>query len=216
MQRDARRSGGPGGCQTSRMSLAVESRPPRPAAYAVLPGPSGPVHVGVRSRRVVALELTTPTEAFVAALERRLRSAVVSAADAGADDRSALEGARVQVEDYLDGRCHAFDLQIELVGLTDWDRLVLEGVRRIPYGCVTSYGRLARLIGRPGAARAVGGAVGRNPIGLVIPCHRVIAGDGSLGGYGGSWYGTRDDLLALKRRLLEGEGVRLPADELIG
>ena len=72
----------------------------------------------------------------------------------------------------------------------------------MPWGEVTSYGRLAREIGRPGAARAVGGAVGRNPIGLIVPCHRVIAGDGSLGGYGGSWLGDREALLAIKRRLL--------------
>lgn len=71
---------------------------------------------------------------------------------------------------------------------------------------MTSYGRLARWIGRPGAARAVGGAVGRNPIGLIVPCHRVIAGDGSIGGYGGSWLGDRDALLAIKRRLLALEG----------
>jgi methylated-DNA-[protein]-cysteine S-methyltransferase len=53
--------------------------------------------------------------------------------------------------------------------------------------------------------------VGRNPIGLVIPCHRVIAGDGTIGGYGGAWYGTREQLLAVKRTLLEIEGVTLPA-----
>jgi O-6-methylguanine DNA methyltransferase len=88
---------------------------------------------------------------------------------------------------------------------------VLEAVRRVPLGQVTSYGRLARAIGRPGAARAVGGALGRNPIGLAIPCHRVIAGDGSLGGYGGDRWGSREDLLALKRALLEHEGVTLPA-----
>jgi methylated-DNA-[protein]-cysteine S-methyltransferase len=81
----------------------------------------------------------------------------------------------------------------------------------VPYGQVTSYGRLAREIGRPGAARAVGGAVGRNPIGLAIPCHRVIAADGSLGGYGGDWWGTREQLLEIKRELLEREGVTLPA-----
>ena len=58
--------------------------------------------------------------------------------------------------------------------------------------------------------RLVGGAVGRNPIGLLIPCHRVIAGDGTLGGYGGGWFGEREELLALKERLLELEGVAPP------
>jgi methylated-DNA-[protein]-cysteine S-methyltransferase len=77
-------------------------------------------------------------------------------------------------------------------------------------GEVTSYGRLARAIGRVGAARAVGGAVGRNPIGLAIPCHRVIAGDGSIGGYGGDWFGSREQLVEIKRELLAMEGVELP------
>jgi methylated-DNA-[protein]-cysteine S-methyltransferase len=67
-------------------------------------------------------------------------------------------------------------------------------------------------VGRPGAARAVGGAIGRNPVGLVIPCHRVIAGDGSLGGYGGEWLDDREAMLAVKRALLELEGIDLPAN----
>ena len=94
--------------------------------------------------------------------------------------------------------------------MSDWDRRVLEGVRTIPRGATASYGEVARRIGKPGAARAVGGAVGRNPIGLLIPCHRVIAGDGTLGGYGGSWFGSREELLGLKERLLELEGVEPP------
>ena len=103
------------------------------------------------------------------------------------------------------------------LGLADrgsWDRTVLAGVRTLGWGEVTSYGRLARSIGRRGAARAVGGAVGRNPIGLAIPCHRVIAGDGTIGGYGGDWFGSRDDLLAIKRELLAREGVTLPTRNL--
>ena len=83
---------------------------------------------------------------------------------------------------------------------------MLGGVRRVPWGEVTSYGRLARAIGRPGAARAAGGSVGRNPIGLADALPRVIAGDGSLGGYGGSWLGDREALLEVKRTLLALEG----------
>jgi methylated-DNA-[protein]-cysteine S-methyltransferase len=105
---------------------------------------------------------------------------------------------------------------VAIVGLGDWDRAVLSGVRRVPFGEVTSYGRLATAVGRRGAARAVGGAVGRNPVGLLIPCHRVIAGDGSLGGYGGSWFGSREELLALKSQLLAHEGVSIPAKRLVG
>ena len=71
--------------------------------------------------------------------------------------------------------------------------------------------------GTPGSTStgAVGGAVGRNPIGLLIPCHRVIAGDGTLGGYGGDWWGTREAMLGVKRTLLELEGVQLPAGHFL-
>jgi methylated-DNA-[protein]-cysteine S-methyltransferase len=61
----------------------------------------------------------------------------------------------------------------------------------------------------------VGGAIGRNPIGLAIPCHRVVAGDGSIGGYGGDWYGSREALLEIKRELLAIEGIRLPVTDLL-
>ena len=91
---------------------------------------------------------------------------------------------------------------------------MLGGVRRVGWGEATSYGRVARAIGRRGAARAVGGAVGRNPIGLAIPCHRVLAGDGSIGGYGGDWFGSREELLEIKRELLAREGISLPAAHL--
>ena len=102
----------------------------------------------------------------------------------------------------------AVDLRVR----SNWDRLVLDGVRGIAPGRVAGYGQVARSVGRPGAARAVGGAVGRNPIGILIPCHRVIAGDGTIGGYGGDWFGSRDERLAIKRALLRLEGVVLADD----
>ena len=112
------------------------------------------------------------------------------------------------VEAFLTGDVDALDgLSVDLEDRTGWDRLVLGAVRGIPAGSTASYGEVARMIGRTGAARAVGGAVGRNPIGLVIPCHRVIAGDGSIGGYGGGWWGGRQAGLELKRELLAREGV---------
>jgi methylated-DNA-[protein]-cysteine S-methyltransferase len=103
-----------------------------------------------------------------------------------------------------------FDLPIDLADRPAWDRTVLGAIREIPWGEVTSYGQLARRIDRAGAARAVGGAVGRCPIGLIIPCHRVIAGDGTLGGYGGDWFGSRERLLELKSELLAREGIDIP------
>lgn len=114
-----------------------------------------------------------------------------------------LDAAAAQLEDYLAGRLRVFDLTLDLDGVSDFDRAVYDRMVRIPHGEVVSYGRLAEEIGRPGAARAVGGACNRNPVPIVVPCHRVVAADGTLGGYGGG--------LATKRRLLATErGDRVP------
>ncbi len=101
-------------------------------------------------------------------------------------------------------------IPIDIADRSAWDRLVLDGVRTIPRGTTASYGEVARRIGRPGAARAVGGAVGRSPIGVLVPCHRVIAGDGTLGGYGAAAWGGVEAALDLKQALLRLEGVEVP------
>jgi methylated-DNA-[protein]-cysteine S-methyltransferase len=99
-----------------------------------------------------------------------------------------------QLDEYFTGERREFDLDLDPRG-TAFDRAVWAQLREIPYGETTSYGEIARAIGRPDRARAVGAANGRNPLPIVIPCHRVIGADGSLVGYGGG--------LELKRRLLE-------------
>ncbi len=179
----------------------------------VVEAPWGPVHIAADGQGVVGLEVLTGTAAFIASVQKRRPAEVVAQAPddlPGPAARHHLGAAADAVEAYLGGRPDAFvELPFALDGLTGWDRLVLDGVRSVPWGELTSYGRLARQIGRPGAARAVGGAVGRNPIGLIVPCHRVIAGDGSIGGYGGSWYGDREVLLGIKRSLLGLEGSTL-------
>jgi methylated-DNA-[protein]-cysteine S-methyltransferase len=187
-------------------------------AYTVLPAPWGAIHVAASPTGLVALQLLTPTDAFIGSVAR-LIGTTPEALGPGTPPtvRARLERAAEAVEASLAGRPTTLaELAIDLRVGSTWDRRVLEGVRAIPRGSVTSYGRLARLIGSPGAARAAGGAVGRNPIGLVIPCHRVIAGDGTLGGYGGDWWGGCEQLLAIKRELLEIEGVHLPATSFIG
>ena len=173
-------------------------------AIAAVAAPWGPVNIAATSIGVVALEILAPRDGFVERLQRRLRR------DVGSDPNPILDAAVVQVEEFLDGRRRAFDLPIDLTDRPAWDRNVLAAIREIPWGEVTSYGQLARRIDRAGAARAVGGAVGRCPIGLIIPCHRVIAGDGSLGGYGGDWFGSRQRLLELKSELLAREGIDIP------
>jgi methylated-DNA-[protein]-cysteine S-methyltransferase len=151
-----------------------------------------------------------PTDTFVAQLERRLDGEILQASDPrlAPTIRVHLDEALTALDRFLAGELDALDsLPIDLADRPAWDRAVLDAVRAIAPGTTASYGDVARAIGRPGAARAVGGAVGRNPIGLAIPCHRVIAGDGSLGGYGSDWWGSRESLLAIKRDLLAREGV---------
>ncbi len=187
--------------------MANMANGPRPVASAAVPAPWGPIHVAATATAVVALELLTPPDAFRAGLERRFGSVVAR----NRSTTTLLDRAVAEVEEFLAGSRRALDLPVDLVGRPAWDRAVLAAVGTVRWGAVTSYGRVARMVDRVGAGRAVGGAVGRNPVGLIIPCHRVIAGDGSIGGYGGDWYGSREALLAIKRELLEREGIALPA-----
>lgn len=200
---------------TSRADRPAATPPPaarEPAAVAVFASPVGPLHAAATGEGIVGLEMRTTDEAFAASIRGRTRRGVVAAAEpvASPSARAHLADLEREVAGHLAGTRAGFDVPVVLEGCSDWDRRVLEGVRTIPRGSTASYGEIARRIGRPGAARAVGGAVGRNPVGLVIPCHRVIAGDGTLGGYGGSWSGSREDLLDLKERLLEIEGATPP------
>jgi methylated-DNA-[protein]-cysteine S-methyltransferase len=102
-----------------------------------------------------------------------------------------------QLDEYFAGERTDFDVPMELDG-TDFQREVWSELTRIPYGETISYGELARRVGRPSAPRAVGQANGRNPVPVIVPCHRVLASNG-IGGYGGG--------LKVKRQLLAVEGV---------
>ncbi len=103
-----------------------------------------------------------------------------------------------QLDEYFGGQRTAFDLPMNLVG-TPFQRTVWTALREIPYGETWSYGQLAERIGRPGAARAVGLANGRNPIGIIVPCHRVVGATGDLTGYGGGLQ-RKQHLLDFERR----------------
>ncbi|MGW0533319.1 methylated-DNA--[protein]-cysteine S-methyltransferase [Streptomyces sp. NPDC003032] len=102
-----------------------------------------------------------------------------------------------QLEAYFAGELKDFDLPLRLDG-TPFQRTVWDELQRIPYGETRTYGELAEILGKPGASRAVGLANGKNPIGVIVPCHRVVGANGSLTGYGGG--------LARKQRLLAFEG----------
>ena len=109
-----------------------------------------------------------------------------------------LVAAMAQLEEYFAGQRRRFDLPLELDG-TDFQRRVWLGLSQIPYGETVSYAEMATMVGRPHAYRAVGQANGANPVPIVLPCHRVVASGGGLGGYGGG--------LPMKRQLLALEGL---------
>ena len=112
-----------------------------------------------------------------------------------------LDEARRELDEYFEGRRTEFDLVTDLSRVSEFPRIVLDELARVPYGELTTYGTLATRVGRPRAARAVGGVMNRNPIPIVLPCHRVVGSTGSLTGYGGG--------LERKRALLELEGALL-------
>jgi methylated-DNA-[protein]-cysteine S-methyltransferase len=114
--------------------------------------------------------------------------------------RSPLDDVRRELNEYFEGRRRDFDLPIDL-RVAPFHEAVLHELARVPYGQVDTYGHLAKLVGRPKAARAIGTVMNRNPIPIVLPCHRIIGANGSLTGYGGG--------LDVKRRLLELEGATL-------
>jgi methylated-DNA-[protein]-cysteine S-methyltransferase len=100
-------------------------------------------------------------------------------------DHPVLRQAQVQLAEYFGGHRSSFDLPLDLQGGTAFQRSVWDALLAIPRGGTTSYGTLSRSIGQPAAVRAVGAAVGRNPLSIVVPCHRVVGADGSLTGYAG-------------------------------
>ncbi len=130
-------------------------------------------------------------------LRFRLRAEGAALVDPEAENNSArLAGVQRQVSEYANGARRDFTLELAPQGPA-FEITVWQALRDIPYGTTTSYGAVAKAIGRPLAARSVGAANNANPIALIIPCHRVIGADGQLVGYGGG--------LPLKRKLLEHE-----------
>jgi methylated-DNA-[protein]-cysteine S-methyltransferase len=112
-----------------------------------------------------------------------------------------LDLARRELDEYFEGKRTEFDLALDIARVPEFHRVVLGELALVPYGHVTTYGTLAAKVGRPRAARAVGVVMNRNPIPIVLPCHRVIGANGSLTGYGGG--------LPRKQALLELEGALL-------
>ena len=155
--------------------------------------PVGVLRLAASEDRVLALEWTRRRSE--PALERWLRRHIPHAAET-----PVLRAALAELREYFAGKRREFDVPVDPAG-TDFQRRVWSAVAAIPFGETTSYGKIAAALGGPQLARAVGAAVGANPIAIIIPCHRVVGSDDSLTGYGGG--------LRTKIWLLRHEGVLL-------
>jgi methylated-DNA-[protein]-cysteine S-methyltransferase len=140
--------------------------------FATVPSPVGPLVLAKRGNALVSLSMHASPHA----------SGRDSSSSGYREDPSRLAREASQLAEYFAGTRTRFEFAIELEG-TPFQRRVWEALLRIPFEHTMSYGALARAVGNPGASRAVGAANGRNPIAIVVPCHRVIAADGTLGGY---------------------------------
>ncbi len=176
-------------------ALHGDVQPRRVLYWHAISAPIGRVLVAVGDAGLVRVSFRRSEASFVAELRQLGADAVRSPAKT-ADVMRQLGG-------YFAGGRRTFDLPVDLVRVTPFQRRVLEATAAVPPGRVVSYGDIARRIGRPGASRAVGQALGRNPVQIVIPCHRVVASGGKLGGYTGG--------LGIKRALLRIEGAPVAA-----
>ena len=160
--------------------------------------PVGPLFLAASNRGLVALEFDArlPGQQTIRPNPRDLRAE--SKAVRFKDSASALRPYVRELEQYFGGARREFTFPLDLRG-TDFQLACWRALLAIPYGETRSYGDIARAVGRPKGFRAVGMANNRNPVAIVVPCHRVIASDGTLCGYGGG--------LDVKRKLLELEGA---------
>jgi methylated-DNA-[protein]-cysteine S-methyltransferase len=180
-----------------RVRQVIETQKPMEIYYDVLKrSPVGPLYLAVSPHGLVAIDFSRTEEAFLAKIRGRLGVTPVRSAAHLADYVR-------QIREYLAADRTKFDLPIDLSALTTFQRKVLLTVAEVPRGEFTTYAELAKRIGQPKAARAVGQALGSNPMPLVLPCHRVLASDGSMGGYSGRG-GVKT-----KEKLLRLEGARL-------
>jgi methylated-DNA-[protein]-cysteine S-methyltransferase len=154
--------------------------------------PLGRLFVGVSRQGLCAVDFGRSEAEFLKRFDRRARLE---------KNPKAVAQAMAELREYFSGARTRFNLPVDLSALTTFQRNVLETACRIPSGQVWTYQRVAQEMTRPKSSRPVGQALGRNPIPIVIPCHRVIASDGSLGGYSGG------SGLTAKRWLLQHEGA---------
>ncbi len=183
----------PGGYQRGGKGMQI--------AYTVAESPLGLLLVAATQHGVCTVSLGDSEADLTDALSREYSAAQVQREDA-------TLGQWVEaIVEHLSGRLPLIEVPLD-IRATAFERLVWEQLRRIPYGETRSYGEIARSISQPKAARAVAKACSKNPVAVVIPCHRVIRGDGGLGGY--RWGVTRKEALLAKEKALSGEVMQKP------
>jgi methylated-DNA-[protein]-cysteine S-methyltransferase len=164
------------------------------AAYDLVDTPIGTLLVATTERGLCRIAYDAEPDLEAERLARTFGVRVLRSA-------KPIDPARRELDEYFDGRRRNFDLAIDVALLADFHRRVLGELARVPYGEVVTYGELAARAERPRAARAVGTVMNRNPLPIVLPCHRVIGANGNLTGYGGG--------LERKEALLRLEGAIL-------
>ncbi|OGO43642.1 MAG: hypothetical protein A2Z04_01990, partial [Chloroflexi bacterium RBG_16_57_9] len=142
----------------------------------VINSPLGSLYIATNARGLCSVDFGVDLDTFLNRLDPRARAE---------HNPAALVPIAEQLRMYFEGALPRFDFPLDLSQLTPFQQSVLQTIRHIPMGSVWTYGQVAQAIGRPKASRAVGQAVGRNPVLIVIPCHRVITSQGNLGGYSG-------------------------------
>lgn len=145
-------------------------------AYDVTDSPLGDLLVAATDRGVCCISYTPDTA--LEHLARRHGARVLRVP-------RRLDAVRRELHEYFEGRRLAFDLDVDVEPVPSFNRLVLDELARVPYGELTTYGALADRVGHPHAARAVGGVMNRNPVPIILPCHRVVGASGKLTGYAG-------------------------------
>lgn len=165
--------------------------------YTVIPdSPIGRVYLAANDKGVVSVDFGVPENQFLAQIQKKFGVSPQYAPEK-------LESCQTEIDHYLHGERTTLELPYDIDHLTPFQRQVLLATTQIPRGQVYTYADIARKIGNPKAVRAVGQALGRNPVPIVIPCHRVIAADGRLGGYsGGGGQATKRKLLVLEGALM--------------
>lgn len=163
-------------------------------AYDIVDTPIGHLFVAATDRGLCRISYDPETERVVEGLARTLGTRVLRSP-------RPVDKTRRQLEEYFERRRTDFELDVDLRLAADFSRRVLEELALVPYGETTTYGELAKRAERPRAARAVGTVMNRNPIPIVLPCHRVVGSTGSLTGYGGG-LDRKEALLRLEGAIL--------------